>query len=54
MGVDMKNSEGYMDLVPYQALTNIEREDGRRHQNPPSVLWFIYAHHLMGLLRKMY
>ena len=27
MGVDMKNSEGYMDLVPYQALTNIERED---------------------------
>ncbi len=26
MGVDMKNSEGYMDLVPYQALTNIERE----------------------------
>lgn len=27
MGIDMKNSEGYMDLVPYQALTNIERED---------------------------
>ncbi|HHV11302.1 MAG TPA: DUF4406 domain-containing protein [Clostridiales bacterium] len=27
MGVDMKNSEGYMDLVPYQALTNIERKD---------------------------
>lgn len=27
MGVDKKNSEGYMDLVPYQALTNIERED---------------------------
>ena len=41
MGVDMKNSEGYMDFVPYQALTNIEREDGRRHQNPPSVL-FLY------------
>lgn len=27
MGIDMKNSEGYMDLVPYQALTNIERKD---------------------------
>jgi hypothetical protein len=27
MGIDRKNSEGYMDLVPYQALTNIERED---------------------------
>ena len=27
MGVDMKNSEGYMDLVPYQAITNIEREE---------------------------
>lgn len=53
MGIDMKNSEGYMDLVPYQALTNIERKD-KAVQNPPSVLWFIYAHHLMGLLRKMY
>lgn len=27
MGVDIKNPEGYMDLVPYQAITNIERED---------------------------
>jgi len=27
MGIDIKNSEGYMDLVPYQALTNIERAD---------------------------
>ena len=26
MGVEYTNPEGYADLVPYQALTNIERE----------------------------
>lgn len=27
MGVDMKNSEGYLDLTCYEALTNVEREE---------------------------
>lgn len=27
MGVDYKNPEGYADTVPYQALTNIDREE---------------------------
>ena len=26
MGVDYKNPEGYADTVPYQALTNIDKE----------------------------
>ena len=29
MGVAYKNSEGYADSVPYQALTNIEKEQKR-------------------------
>ena len=29
MGVDYKNPEGYADSVPYQALTNIEKEQKR-------------------------
>ena len=29
MGVDYKNPEGYADTVPYQALTNIDKEQKR-------------------------
>lgn len=29
MGVDYKNSEGYADSVPYQAIFNIEKEQKR-------------------------
>ena len=40
MGVDMKNSEGYMDLVPYQALTNIERR--RKAASKPAFRPLVY------------
>lgn len=37
MGVNMKNSEGYMDLTAYEALMNIEREAQKIHTFRPVV-----------------
>ena len=41
MGI--RNAEGYMDIVPYQAIANIEREMKAEAKNGFRPLVYIYA-----------
>jgi len=40
MGVDIRNSEGYMDTVPFQALSNIDKEE--KAASKPAFLPLVY------------
>ena len=48
MNDDRKNSEGYSDPTPYQAIKNIEKGNAKQRLARKTILTVYYVAHLAG------